>query len=230
MLCYLCGRDIGDDFSRDHVPPQQLWSPEIRRQFNVSGLITLPTHSDCNQSFKLDEEYTFRALATTAYDQSATARSFMEHNFAKVARGTGVGLHRKLLSAMDSRPSGLYLPGDKGVMRIEGARIKRVLWKIIRGLWFLEYDRVLPEDTRFMCEIHEPHNKRKSELGEYWNIVRSQTSRGKYQAVFAHKYFRFEENGEALHGWAMLLWNGLIVYCMHFDPDAPPVAIANRAT
>ena len=123
---------------------------------------------------------------------------------------------------MDSRPSGLILPGDKAVLRVDGARIKRVVWKIVRGLWFLEHGKALPEDTHFLHDIREPHNRATSEFEEFWNQVRAQPSRGDYQAVFAHKYLKFEQDGETLHGWAMLLWDRVIVYCMHFDPDSPP--------
>ena len=222
MLCYLCGEAIIEEPSRDHVPPQQLWSPEIRRQFNVSRLTTLPTHLACNQAYQKDEEYAIRVLASTSYDDSLTARSVVQHGFAKATQGIGVGLHRKLIQSMDARPSGLHLPDGKVLMRVEGARIKRVVWKVIRGLWFLEYGKSLADDTRYLCDIREPRNEAKPEFEEFWNIVRSQPSRGEYQAVFAHKYLRFEQDGELLHGWAMLLWDRLIVYCMHFDPDKPP--------
>jgi hypothetical protein len=222
MLCYLCGQTITDEPSRDHVPPQQLWSPEIRRQFNVSRLTTLPTHLACNHAYQMDEEYAVRVLASAAYDDSPTARSVVQHGFAKATRGSGVGLHRKMIQSMDARPSGLHLPDGKVLMRTEGARIKRTVWKLIRGLWFLEYGKPLPEDTRYLYDIREPRNEATPEFEEFWNKVRAQPSRGEYQAVFAHKHLRLEQEAELLHGWAMLLWDRVIVYCMHFDPDNPP--------
>jgi hypothetical protein len=221
MVCYLCGLTIEGAISRDHVPPQQLWSPEIRRKFNVDQLITLPTHWTCNDSYKLDEEYAIRALSTAGYE-TPTGKSVVQHGWAKARRGKAVGLHRAILNSFDARPGGLHLPNDRVVLRIDGDRIKRVIWKIIRGLWFLEYQSSLPKETRYLIVIQEPENKDTPQFEEFWNIVRAQPSRGKYQAVFAHKYFRFEEYGEVLHGWAMLLWDSVIVYCIHFDPDKPP--------
>lgn len=221
MLCYLCGLPINGKPSRDHVPPQQLWSPEVRRTYNVNQLVTLDTHPACNDAYKRDEEYAVRVLGALAYD-SPTGRSVVQHHFQKAKQGKGLGLHHGILKSFDPRPSGLYLPGDKMAMRVDGARLKRVIWKLVRGLWFIEYGKPLPEDTPYTIHIQEPENKGAHDFEEFWNMVRSQPSRGPYQAVFASKYLRYESEGEVLHGWAMLLWDRVICYCIHFDPDSPP--------
>lgn len=215
-ICYLCGINISSEETRDHVPPQQFFAPDIRRQFNVDRLTTLPTHKLCNESFRLDEEYTTRALATTVYD-SPTARAVIEHGFTKVDRGQTVGLHQKILRAIDERPSGLYLPGGKVVMRIDGPRVGRVAWKLVRGLYFLETGTVLPADTKHVIEVSEPAGDRTSAFDDLWNAVRGEKSQGHYQAVFAHKYHKAVRTDITLHGWGMLWWDRLIVYCAHLD-------------
>ena len=221
MVCYLCGNQIDGAPSRDHVPPQQLFAPAVRREHNVSALVTLPTHPDCNGAYNLDEEYTVRALAIPVYD-SPTARAVVDHGWAKARRGSSVGLHRKLMKAATDRPSELILPDGKAGMKLEGARVKRIIWKITRGLYFLEHAQVLPEHTKFAVEVREPETRDSSHLDDLWETVRSQPSRGAYQAVFAHKYFKATETDETIHGWAMLWWDRMILYCAHFDPsDAP---------
>jgi hypothetical protein len=46
-VCYLCGLQIEGKRSRDHVPPQQLWSPEVRRAFNLAHrFVVLDAHLD----------------------------------------------------------------------------------------------------------------------------------------------------------------------------------------
>jgi hypothetical protein len=229
MICYLCGKALGQSVSRDHVPPQQLWSPEIRREYNVSNLTTLSTHPECNESYKRDEEYAVQFLAGAAYNQSSSARSLMQHRFAKAQRGESLGLHRTFIAALEARPGGLYLPGGKIHARFDGQRMKRVVWKIVRGLWFLEHSTVLPEDTGFLYDVQEPESDKRPEYEDFWTLVRAQPSQGQYQAVFAHKYLKYTEGpstegDRCLHGWAMLLWNALIIYCFHFEPGhaAPP--------
>jgi hypothetical protein len=221
MLCYLCGEVLGSNVSRDHIPPQQIWSPEVRRRFDVSQLVTLSTHPFCNSAYSRDEEYAVRMLSLAAYE-SPTGRSLVQHGLAKAREGKSLGLHRAVVQSFDPRPGGLYLPDERTLVRVDGARVKRVAWKIVRGLWFLENQMVLPENTPFAIEIKEPANGAAPKFEEFWNRVRAQPSRGAYQAVFAHKYLRYEDEGEILHGWAMLLWDRVIVYCTHFDPVSPP--------
>lgn len=43
-LCYLCGEALGSERTKDHVPPSQLFAPEIRQVHNLDSLVTLPTH------------------------------------------------------------------------------------------------------------------------------------------------------------------------------------------
>ncbi len=55
--CYLCGRPLSCPTSRDHCPPLTLFPPEIRRQHNLSQLIAIWVHRDCNASYQSAEEY-----------------------------------------------------------------------------------------------------------------------------------------------------------------------------
>jgi hypothetical protein len=97
-----------------------------------------------------------------------------------------------------------------------------VIWKLIRGLYFLQHGSVLPEDTTYAVEVREPENADISVLDDLWDAVRAQASQGAYQAVFAHKYLRAAEDDEVLHVWAMLWWDRIIVYCAHLDPVLTP--------
>ncbi len=214
MICYLCGGIILSAASRDHVPPQQLFAPALRKKYNLDQLTTLPTHLRCNDAFKLDEEYAVRVLATVVYD-SPTARAVVEHGFSKVDRGQTVGLHHRILQSIHERPSGLILPRGGAVVRIEGERIQRVVWKIVRGLYFLERREVLPDATMHAVEVSEPANDSVSDLASLWNAVRGQASEGPYQALFAHKHFEATRNGLTIHGWGTLWWDRLIIYCAH---------------
>ena len=157
MTCYLCGEPLQSSVNRDHVPPQQLWSPEIRKQFNVDQLVTLPTHPACNSAFSKDEEYVVRVLSTVA-SESPTAVSLVQHGFRKARSGSGIGLHRAILRSMEERPSGLHLPRGLVAMRTDGTRIKRVVWKIVRGLWYQTFKSHLPDSTTHSIEVQEPEN------------------------------------------------------------------------
>ncbi|MEP6779514.1 MAG: hypothetical protein ABJC26_06460 [Gemmatimonadaceae bacterium] len=133
-ICYLCGIAIEGVISRDHVPPQQLFAPAIRKQFKLTDLITRPSHPECNNAYGRDEEYAINAMTPLARG-SIAADALAKHHADRFQAGKSVGLGKKILASFDNRPSGLHLPGGRVAMKVEGARIRRVMWKIVRGLW-----------------------------------------------------------------------------------------------
>jgi hypothetical protein len=77
----------------------------------------------CNKSYQRDEDYFVTALmphARGSYAGSAIYKRALERY-----RGGGkVGLVRKVLADFDPRPSGLVLPGNQVLQRLDGNRIK----------------------------------------------------------------------------------------------------------
>lgn len=212
--CYLCGQPVGADATADHVPPQQFFAPAIRRRVNLDKLVTLPTHAGCNSGFARDEEYAVNAIEPVAYESPA-GDALIQHRAARFRAGRAVGLGHRILRSFEARPSGLVLPRGLVAVRLDGERVKRVVWKIVRGLYFLEYGTALDERTRFYVELKEPENRDPSELDRLWNVVLTQPSRGPYQAVFAHKHLLVERGDTALYLWAMLWWDRVIVFVSH---------------
>jgi hypothetical protein len=217
MICYLCGDTIGERVSADHVPPKQFYAPRLRQDINLNQLQTLPTHAQCNRSYSHDEEYVVAAFVPLAKGTLAANRLF-DHHVAKFRRGEMQGLMRKIIASFDRRPSGLVLPQGQVLMRVEGERAKRVVWKIVRGLFYLKYTKVLPVDTPYMVEVQEPASKAVSEYAEFWDEVKRQPSQGPYQGVFAFKYLEVSEAEDRLHLWGMLWWDKIIWFVAHDDP------------
>jgi hypothetical protein len=61
-ICYLCGKPLIPPMNVDHPVMRQLFAPEIRRQYNISQLITLDVHKACNTGYQTDEDYFVRSL------------------------------------------------------------------------------------------------------------------------------------------------------------------------
>ena len=213
-ICYLCGEPIQGKSTNDHVPPQQLFVPRLRKQLKMDQLVTLPTHQDCNESYGRDEEYFARTLAPVA-SESPTGAATLEYYANQFKAGRSVKLGYKVWEQFEERPGGLYLPHGKIIMRLEGDRIKRVAWKIVRGLYFIEHQEVLPEDTRFMLEIIEPLNEDPPKLEQVWEAVKRQPSKGTYSSVFDYKYLDAQAGKHRLHAWGMLLWDQIMVFVAH---------------
>lgn len=213
-LCYLCGEEIIGRPSYDHIPPQQLYSPTIRREHNLDGLKTRPTHSACNHAYGRDEEYVISALVAVSLG-APTANALVAHHAAQFRSGRRQGLVRRILSSMTDRPSGLHLPNGGGLMRLDGARVKRVMWKIVRGLYFIEHQAILPASTPYYVESKEPGNSSTGEFDDIWELVKSQPQKGDYPGVFAYKHLFAEEDSARLHAWGMLWWDSQMWFVAH---------------
>ena len=216
-LCYLCGLAVTADRSADHVPPKQVYARAIRAAINLSNLVTLPAHSACNGAYSLDEEYFVQTLAPIA--DSETSRPIVADFAARVRAGEKVPLAFRMLAQFTKDLSGLVLPRGLIALRVEGARLKRVIWKIVRGLHFIETGDVLPEGTVFCVELVEPENRDPSDLDELWEAVKAQQPKGKYGAIFEYKHAHLSAETVGLHAWGMLLWNSVMIFVAYPDPS-----------
>jgi hypothetical protein len=114
---------------------QQLFAPKIRRKYNVSQLITLDAHQACNSAYQDDEDYFVRTLTPFARGSEA-GNAIYAKVLGDFRTGKQVPLTKMVLEEFDPNPSGLLLPGGKVVKRFQGERLRRVAWKIVRGLHF----------------------------------------------------------------------------------------------
>ena len=107
------------------------------------------------------------------------------------------------------------MPKGKILKRIEGNRIYRVGWKIIRGLYFHSEGKYLPESTpRRLLEITGPTER----PSEYLMLVNNINSFGAYPWVFDYKYVCLEEV-ERMYYWAMLFWDKIIMTFIFHNPN-----------
>ena len=215
--CYLCGQEIADDRSDDHVPAKQFFAKSIRKVHNLSGLITLVAHRSCNKAFELDEDYFAASLVPLAIE-SPSGLALAQAKAARLAEGRSRGLILKTLREFEEKPSGLSLPGNLIIKRVEGKRLVRVAWKIVRGLFKIESKRILPESTPFMIEVFEPEIAAKSTENQVWEVVKAQPGKGAYPGVFDYKYMFGREGDLALHAWGMLFWDQIMIFVAHHDP------------
>ena len=211
-ICYLCGKRITGRISRDHVPPRHLFSKAIRQK-HKPNLLTLPTHGTCNRSFQEDEEYFIHSFAPVVMDTYA-GRSLLREISIQYQSDHNIPLSQVVLKEFNERPSGLYLPDGKVAKRLDPDRAWRVIWKIIRGLFFDEYGRFLPEDTHCNFHIVSPGYK----PPDIFYLLPDDPIRGRYPGVFDYKYRQFPEldNG---HLWALLFWDKLIFIAVFRDPE-----------
>jgi hypothetical protein len=145
---------------------------------------------------------------------SYSGNAIFEKTLDTFREGGNPGLVRKVLSEFDPRPSGLVLPGNQVIQRIDGARISRVAWKIVRGLYFHHHYEVLPVKSARWVSLTPPNRPPPEHFGVFINLPDT-PSRGQYPGVFDYKFLKFPE----AHYWALLFWDRIIVTVVFHDPS-----------
>ena len=162
--CMFCGKDkSAGEMSREHFVPKCLW-------FELPNMVvTLPAHKSCNEAGSQDDEYFRNVLISDGHVA----------NHPHVKRIINGPLRRsrqlkELREAIALRPlftqSGLYL-GRQPIMAVDGARLERVLKKIVCGVFYKITNRLVlptttvnvsrgtlsPEDAEVLFENRPPH-------------------------------------------------------------------------
>ncbi len=218
--CYLCGNDIAkSDESRDHVPARLVFPESLRQKYNFDDLITLPTHRACNTSYSRDEEY-FRVSLGVHAEQTPVGRFLwkdIEKDFRK-GNKTGLGITvRDEFS--DQTPGGIYLPPGKTVKHFDGTRVYRVVWKVVRGLFYHRYNRFLSETTPYDCRVYDPQQIQLPEIQEFWRTMMNRDGLGKYQGAFDYKLAQAVDVSDGLHACCLLFWDSVAFYYIFHDPN-----------
>lgn len=215
-LCYLCGKLLAEPIGWDHAPMRQMFAAEVRKAHNLSKLITIPVHDACNKAYQLDEDYFIHSLMPFARGSYA-GQAIYDDVLAKFRRGEKIGLTRKVLNEFDPRPSGLFLPGDKVIKRFDGARIQRVAWKIVRGLYFHHNGIVLAEHQPTWVSLTPPGETPPEHFLKFMG-VEDHKANGEYPGVFDYRFDKFTDT-QTTYYWALLLWDRVIVTVIFDDPS-----------
>jgi hypothetical protein len=202
-ICYLCGQPLSDEICKDHVPPRQFYARELRRKYGPN-LFTLPVHPSCNKAYQKDEDYFVHSVGPVAME-SYSGKALWGDISDRCERPQNKRIVQMVLKEFDERPSGLILPFGKVAKRFDGERVWRVVWKIVRGLFFKEIGQVLPDDLPIKYEILSPGEKPPSE----YDIVHTAPPLGQYPTVFDYRYVGIPEK---MYLWAMLFWDRIIMF------------------
>ena len=210
-ICYLCGKSLAGAIDLDHVPMRQIHAPDVRRTHNLQ-LLTIPVHGHCNKQFQRDEDYfvhTIMPFARGSYAGDAIYQRTLE----QFRNGRNSGLVHRVLQEFEPRPSGLVLPVNKVVKRLDGARISRVAWKIVRGLYFHHNNAVLPATAALWVSLTPPGDVPPEHFLHFVGLP-DNPSHGRYPGIFDYKFQMFPEG----HYWALLFWDRIIMTVIFHDP------------
>ena len=216
QLCYLCGKMLCPPINADHVPLKGLIAPQVRKQHNLDRLLTIPVHKECNSAYSRDEEY-FVATTMPFSRGSAAGDAIYLKYLDDYRSGRKAKLLCRVLREFEPQPSGLTLPPGKVIKRQDGARVARVSWKIVRGLYFHHHGIVLPGGLNTSVTMTPPGEP----LPEAFTQTRDlpdDLTHGRYPGIFDYRFRSFELEGGKLNYWGMLLWDRVILTVAFHDP------------
>lgn len=154
-ICYLCGQMLdyeNEIISPDHVPPKQFYIKKFRKIKNPN-LYTIDVHDNCNKSYQKDEDYFYHSIGPLAIDSNTGVliledlkSRFSKHKASKV-------LGEMVLDEFLQKPSNLILPDNIIGKIYDKDRVNRIIWKIVRGLYFKQYYTFLPQANKLFCKV-----------------------------------------------------------------------------
>jgi len=216
-VCYLCGNPLEDcAVNNDHVPPKQFYPKHMRRSEDLQ-LLTLPVHVSCNTSYQRDEDYFVQSLGPLASDRGTVAGKALWLDLTKsMSRRENQRLTHRVLDEFSDQHNGIYLPPGLRAKSFDTARMRRMLWKIVRGLHFHEYGTFLPEDV---ARKHLPIGTVPEMLPE---IIAQTPKKGSCQEVFAYVSLAHPERNA--HIWALLFWGAFPSVTVYQHPACDQAA------
>ena len=114
------------------------------------------------------------------------------------------------MNEFTNRPHGLYLPTYLVAKKVNINRIQRIIWKITRGLYFDEFNKMLPEDTEYSIDLYDQYHK---PIEEFKYVIYTEP-KGRYPGVFDYKFIDIDEYVM----WGMLFWDYFISFIVHRKP------------
>ncbi len=136
-VCYNCGKEAS---TKDHIPPKCLFPKDCRSQ-----LITVPSCTECNQRTSSDEQYFLVTLTSRRDHNPVQLEVWKQRVLPQLQEEEFDGLRKSLLS----QTRVIWLPSENGfvetpIVRVNTTRVKRVIGKTARGLYYHEVGRPLP--------------------------------------------------------------------------------------
>jgi hypothetical protein len=139
-----------------------------------------------------------------------------KHILNKYRSGEAVGLIKKVLAEFEPQPGGIVLPGNRVLKRFDGERIRRVAWKIVRGLYFHRTGKLLPENLTVAVTLTTQDERPPGHFIAFRDLP-DNDELGHYPGVFAYRFQVFPEVQNAQY-WALLLWDRVILTVAFHDP------------
>lgn len=212
-ICYLCSKPIKGKSSDDHVPPKQFYPKEIRESENMS-LQLAPSHGQCNNNFKDDEEYFYTSLYPLVDKYNPEMAAKIIRDFARRCQKPQMpAMLRNIFgNASETTKGGIILPASVVEINIDLCKIQRIAGKIARGVIFLSTEKYAPEANIVDMRICPEESEAPEMYQISWRCAGS--IKGSYPKVFSYKYMQYEQ----YHIISLLFWEAFM-FCVTIQDE-----------
>lgn len=183
-VCVYCGKKAT---TSDHVPPKQIF-PKPR----PNNLEKIPACFECNNKAGKDEEYFLAAFMFSEAGTSEAGKKLWQEKLNRMYK-KNLGLRRKIAQNLKAEdvytPHGIFM-ARRMTINLDEDRIYKVVSKIIKGLYYLEYQEPLPCSQNLDCLFLENET--------HFNAAKACTKQLKngsnfWKGIFQYKYNRTEK-------------------------------------
>jgi hypothetical protein len=208
--CYLCGQEGAS--SKDHIPPKGLFPKHIRK-LNKKNLLTVPAHSNCNNSYDQDDELFRNFIITHSYNSqqgrfawdNIVLPSFIKHPGARI----------ELLSRFERRfikdeLSGAYV--YSGVLKWEESFIRRQIERINRGLYYHKNKEPLALNSTINYRLYDNISILPKIIKGFYEIKIPQNWKHIIPGFFTY-FFEMAEDANELGLSVLIFYDSLIFFC-----------------
>ncbi len=213
-ICHLCGEALEGKITREHVPPRQFFPKSLR---GGARLLTVPTHRECNESYSKDEQYVVHSLGPLAFGKPVgeELRKDLRRSYWR-EDGSGARLYFKVHREFQSRRGSLFLPPDLVAKNYDGRRVRRVMWKIVRGLFYHHRRRYLSAHTTHASALYGRPEDARARFE--WALDLPLKIRGDHPDCFAYRFHHHHEEEVSFHYWDMRFWHSVLCILSFHDP------------
>lgn len=200
-ICAYCGKERR--ITDDHIPPQCIF-PKPR----TTDLIRVPCCEPCRKGWsKDDEEFRRFVWSAEGAEGHPSFEKATDKVISSIKKPEAKNYRNRVLSSIEDievySESGIFIGIQPG-MKLEWIRIEGVLKRIVRGLFFLKNNKLIPEDHELIIKI--PDEKLGNEINKFPFKQLANICDGTF------RYWLYESNDEKSSSlWLMSFCNSIWV-------------------
>jgi len=195
--CIYCGSS--EKLTKDHIPPKCLFPEPTPR-----NLITVPCCEKCNRKFSKDDEY-FRDVILMREDifDLEDLETLRNKVIRSLRRAESSKYKKKLISGSEKinvfTKNGLFI-GEKTTYNVDLNRLRKVIDRITRGLYFKKEGKVLDQNYDVKTYTSEDIANWNLKSQEEWllllvNILQKRLHH--FGKIFAYNYLLAKDDSNA---------------------------------